>query len=52
MKRFLDIVAVVALVLAVLFLLSFMMVGALFVPIDEGQELSSLATAGIMRGLV
>lgn len=50
MKRFLDILAVVAIVAAVLFLLAFMMVGALFVPIDEGGEVSRLATAGILRG--
>jgi hypothetical protein len=49
MKRFLDILAVVAIIAAVLFLLAVMMVGALFVPIDDGGEVSRLATAGIMR---
>lgn len=52
MKRFLDILAVVAIVLAVLFVLAITNFGSLLVPIDEGQELSRLATAGIMRGAV
>jgi len=49
MKRFLDILAVVAIIAAVLFVLALMMVGSLFVPI-EGGEVSRLATAGILRG--
>jgi lipopolysaccharide/colanic/teichoic acid biosynthesis glycosyltransferase len=52
MKRLLDMIfAVVAIVLAVLFVLAFMNFASLLVPIDEGGEVSRLATAGIMRGL-
>lgn len=49
MKRLMDILALVAVIIAVLFLLAVMMFGALFIPIDEGVEVSRLATAGIMR---
>ena len=49
MKRLMDILAVVAVIIAILFLLAVMMFGALFIPIDEGGEVSRLATAGILR---
>lgn len=52
MKRFMDVIALIVIGLLFLVFLAFMLVGSLFVPIEPSQELSQLATAGIMRGAV
>ena len=49
MTTFARVAAVIALMIAAALLLAVMAIVAITLPIDEGREVSRLATAGIMR---
>jgi hypothetical protein len=52
MRLFLRILGFIAIAIAALAALAIAQLLALIVPIDEGQELSRLVVAGILRGAV
>lgn len=49
MSRTLEILGIIALLLVIAILIGAMMIMSLAIPIDEGGEVSRLATAGILR---